>query len=368
MKPLELRAVDHEVEPPTLVIRPHSMEVEEKEEEEPILLVPQGYEENISRTFGESIPEPGRARKLDPEVDVLIDKGVSRIDLFEDAWGKGVARRAPVPWGWFALVGLLLAGALAWSLTHVREADEKADEIRSQTRSTLGREEQEKLEAGRLIARIEETLRRFFDTTTVESRARLVRHRERVLPLMKRHYEARQVFSSRVKSIKMLQPLTLENRGNFWMAHAHLANGDSHSMILEIAPSGQPLVDWETLVCYQPMLWDDFATQRPTGSSLDFRVYVEKDHFYSHEFNDATQWASYRLTALDSGETLFGYVQAGGREAKELDELIQQSGGRWATLILRLRCPEGLQSRRGVIIEKILSSRWLYLDSPDSGS
>ena len=34
-------------------------------------------------------------------------------------------------------------------------------------------------------------------------------------------------------------------------------------------------IDWETLVCYQPMKWDDYVAQRPAVTPLDFRVYVE---------------------------------------------------------------------------------------------
>jgi hypothetical protein len=41
---------------------------------------------------------------------------------------------------------------------------------------------------------------------------------------------------------------------------------------------------------------------------------------------------------------------------------------RKTNLILRLMVPEGLQSRRGVVIEKVMSPRWIYLEPPDPGS
>lgn len=367
-KPLKLRAVDHEVVEPTLVIRPEGGKVHVKEDEEPILLVPQKHMANVSRSFGSGPHVDQELRTHQPGVEVLIDKGVSRVEFFEDEWGKAIGRRNPIPWGWFALTGLILAGALIWSLTRVQTADERADQIRSQTRSALLREEQEEQEARQLIDRMEFTIKTFFDSTTVDTMARMIRHQERVTPLMRRHYAGQPVFSSHLKSVRMLQPLTLDNRGNFWMASALLADGTTHSLILEIGPSGEPRIDWETLVCCQPMKWDDFATRKPKETPLDFRVYVERDHFYSHEFEDATRWVSYRLTALDSGETLSGYVPAGSPEAERIEQFINEAGGQWGTLILRLRFPENLQSRRGVVIEKILSSRWIYLDPPDSGS
>jgi hypothetical protein len=166
----------------------------------------------------------------------------------------------------------------------------------------------------------------------------------------------------------MLQPLTLDNRGNFWMASVVLSDRTTKSLIIEIEKSGEPRIDWETLVCYQPMKWDDFVANRPTGTSLDFRVYAEQDNFYSHEFADSNQWVSFRITALDSEETLFGYARAGSAEAESLLNLLQQNGGRRATVILRLSIPEGLKSHRGVVIEKLVNSRWLHVDPPDTGS
>jgi hypothetical protein len=99
---------------------------------------------------------------------------------------------------------------------------------------------------------------------------------------------------------------------------------------------------------------------------LDFRVYAEADNFFSHEFADSNRWACFRLTALDSDVPLFGYAPAGGEVATTIQQLLQQNAGHRSSLILRLSIPEGLQSRSGVMIEKVLSPRWLYIESPAS--
>jgi hypothetical protein len=114
------------------------------------------------------------------------------------------------------------------------------------------------------------------------------------------------------------------------------------------------------------MPWDEFALKRPAGTSLDFRVYVERDMFFSHEFADSRRWLCFRLTALDSEETLFGYAAADSGEARKMLDLLEENGGRKSSMILRLAIPEGLQSRRGVVIEKVINSRWIYLDPPES--
>ncbi|MEN9975782.1 MAG: hypothetical protein RLZZ282_1788, partial [Verrucomicrobiota bacterium] len=168
----------------------------------------------------------------------------------------------------------------------------------------------------------------------------------------------------RVKSIESLRPLTLANRGDFWTTTVALANGKKHRLLLEIMPSGEARIDWETMVCFQPMKWDDWVAQRPPDKSLDFRVYIERDHLYSHEFADATHWVSYRLTALESVETLFGYAPAQSELAKSLNSLIEKAPKHKTSVILRLSIPQGLQSPRGVVIEKLMTSRWLYVDAP----
>lgn len=306
-------------------------------------------------------------RTHQPGIDSLIAPEINP-DLVEENWGEATVQRNPIPWGWFVLIGLVIAGAVVWSLTRVQQADQQLDQIRETTESVLGDEEREEKEATQLVDRIERHLFAYFNATTVQALAKLVRHRERVLPLMEGYYPNGQIDSPKLKTIKVMQPLTLDNRGDFWMAAVTLDDGSTRNLIIEIDAKGLPAIDWETLVCYQPMKWDDFATQRPEGQSMDFRVYVEQDSFYSHEFANPDQWTSFRLTALGGEETMFGYAHAGSEVAVAIQQLIEQNRGQRTTLILRLAIPEGLSSRRGVVIEQLLNTRWLYVDPPESGS
>lgn len=368
-KPLQLRPIEDDAAEAPPVIRLVNQTIEEREKEhKPIRLGGPAHEADVSRRLDLPNREEVELRTHQPGIEVLIEPEVPNADLIEEDWGAETARRNPIPWGWFALIGLAIAGAVVWSLTRMEKADVQADQLRVKTQVTLVDEEKEEREAAQLIDRIETTLRSFFDATSVETLARLVRQPERVAPLMRAYYREKPVFSGRVSSIKLLQPITLDNRGNFWMSTVALTDGKKRNLIIEILDSGEPRIDWETLVCHQPMNWDDFVTQRPTGTAMDFRVFVEQDNFHSHEFADPNLWVSFRLTALDSEETLFGYAHAGSAEAEALLNQLGRNGGRRTSLILRLSIPEGLQSRRGVVIEKLISSRWIYLDPPDSGS
>lgn len=364
-KKLELKQVDDATDEDAPIIRLGNHETQPREK--PVRLVLQETAQ-ISQRLDVPAREEVESRTHQPGVEELIERPGGNPDFLEEAWSKNSFHRQNVPWGWFMLIGTLVAGGVIWSLNGVKKADVHAKEIRVTTESIIGKDAREDKEAGDLIVRIDAATRKFFDTTDVEELVHQVRHPERVAPLMRGFYHSRTIPAHGVRRTKLLQPVTLGTRGNFWMETVELGNHESHNLLIEISPSGEPRIDWETLVCYQPMEWDKFVTERPAGSSLDFRVYAEQDNFFSHEFSDNNVWNCFRLTTLDSDETLFGYAKKDEQVSRDILEILNLSQGRRASIILRINIPEGLQSRRGVVIESMLSPRWLLLDPPDPSS
>jgi hypothetical protein len=377
-KPVRLRTVDDDAPPAAPVVRLRNRETAARgNEEKPVRLgahpldpptTGPGAQAEVSRRLDLPSREELELRTHQPGIEALIENEASNPDALEQNWGDESGARQPIPWGWFVLLGMIIAGALTWSLTRVKEAENQSDLIRIETDTVLVDEQQEEMEATQLIERIENTLKRFFAANSVESQTRMVRHPERVGPLMHAYYAKHPVSPGPLRRIRSLQPLTLDNRADFWMASVELADGSRRELIIEITADQSPLIDWETLVCHQPMAWDEFVHERPAGESMDFRVYVEHDHFFSHEFADANRWACFRLTALDSEETLFGYLAKDSPELPKLAGLLEGGGSTRASVILRLHVPEGLASRRGVVIEQLISPRWIYLDPPDPES
>jgi hypothetical protein len=305
-------------------------------------------------------------RTHQPGIDALIETETTNPDQLEHTWDQNTTHHRHIPWGWFVLLALILASAAIWSLSGVQKAEVQADKLVADTQTALNDEAEEELKASQLIDRIETTIRSFFAENNVDARSRLVRHPERVRPLMETYYGTNPISANRHLRTKLLQSLTLDNRANFWMASVELEDHSSHNLILEIVDSGEPRIDWETLVCHQPLKWDSFVTERPAGTSFDFRVYVEPDNFFSHEFADSNRWSCFRLSALGSEEILFGYANANEELNQQLMAILNKNPDRKSSMILRLTIPEGLQSRRGVVIEKLVSPRWIYVDPPES--
>lgn len=369
-KPPQLRTVDDEPDAQVPVIRLSDRETRSIPTDTrtlrlgPVPVPIDEKPEDVSRRLTVPGKEEVELRTHQPDIDAIIEPENLNPEPLEQAWGESSAQRNPMPWGWFALIGLGITAAVIWSATRVRKADVTADLIRQETQSVIVDDQQEEIEAARRIEAIETAIRSFFKAGSVETMARFVRQPERVVPLMRDFYQNRPVGGQSLKSIRMLQPLTLDKRGDFWIASVAMSDGSKSNLIIQTPEDGEPKIDWETFVCHQPKPWDNFVTGGPTGTSFDFRVYAERDNFNVHEFSDPQKWTCFRLTALDSEETLFGYAATGGAEEQTLTQLIQSSGGARTSVILRLMIPEGLRARRSAVIEKVINNRWLHIDPP----
>lgn len=365
-KPVRLRPIDEDTEIPVPVVRLENLETEAVEK--PVRLVP-----DIPHSESNTLLEiPSRddidLRTHQPDMESLLDGLEVNPETVEEAWDETTRGRSSLPWGWFVLIGLCVASAAIWSLLRVQQGKEHVEKEMARSVSLIDAEEAEAREAARLVDRIDEAVRGYFSARSVDGLIRRVRHSERVGPVMKEFYQRNPIEIKTVRAIRSMQHITLGNRGNFMRVDVVLSDGSNQSMFVEIFESGEPKIDWETLVGYQPMDWDKYVEHRPQGESMDFRVVVSADSFYSHEFADSDKWASFKLTARGGEEPLFGYARKGGDLERSLLELIRQNQGKPVSLILRLTIPSGIHSRRGVVIERLMSARWIYIESPDAGA
>jgi len=363
-KPMELRPVDDDPEPKLEVIRLG-------DEPQPVRLVPEDPVARPGRVARLEIPAVvavDSRRTHEPGPEDLLDSELLDSVTGEETWGKTPAQSEPLPWGWFALLGLLLTGAVIWSVSYVRQAEPLVAEAHQQAVEVVNESAASDLAMEQLLQRIEDTVKRFCEATSIEAMLPVARHPERVRPLMEQYYGQHPLQAPGFAKVKTLRGAVLDSTDNFWELSVVLGDGESKKFLLQETEDGSIRVDWETAVTYQPMKWDDYALQRPADTTLDFRVLVDEDHFFSHEFSNSNRWISFRLTAPGQEETLFGYAAKGGPVATALLAILGQNAAPHRPAILRLKLPPDMQSRRGVVIDKVLSSRWVYVNPPDSDS
>lgn len=362
-KPIELRPVEEapireeeivRLEKDAVVVKVVQERVETRPAPEARLEVPDHSEAETKRTH-----EPG--------VEVLIEGEAVAAVADENAWGTTEATKNPLPWGWFALLGGVLAGAIVWSVSRMVEGKNQVEGVRqmADAKATSVEESDDKIAAE--IDRMTLVVRRFCEATSVEEMVRWVRHPDRVRPLMERYYAANPLQPLGYRRQKDLQGAMLGAANNFWVVKVETSSGKTKPLLVEEGKGGTFGVDWETAVVYQPMPWDEYARTRPKGSRLDFRVHVARDNLFSHEFANSDQWSCYRLNVPGSEETLWGYVPKGGQRDTILASLLDRNPdpNKAVAVVLRLSLPEQLTARRGVIIDQVLSSRWLFVESPE---
>jgi len=308
-------------------------------------------------------------RTHEPGVEALMENDTAVMQADEAAWGKTEAARKPLPWGWFALLGLILLGAVAWSVARMVGARQEVEKAQQEAVTKVIAAEATDEEIERSLGRMEEVVRQFCLAGSVDEMVRWVRHPERVRPLMERHYTATPLKPLGYQRQKGFQGAMMGTKNSYWVVKVVLADGTTKALLVEQDGDDSFRVDWETAVIYQPMPWDAYALERPAGTTLDFRVYVEEDHFFSHEFANPAQYTSFRLTAPGADETLWGYVPKNSPLESTLRQALADNPNPYkpVAMLLRLGLPTGLGSRRGVVIEQVLSKRWLPGDPPRTG-
>jgi len=310
------------------------------------------------------VREETAGRSNEPDIDTLIDAERATLLGPEATWGQAAAEKRPLPWGWFALIGIAIFAVSAWALKHIIFSQQQIEVIRVETEAILDTQQTSLERAMSLVGALEQSIFAFCAAASVDEMAEVVRHESRVRPLMEDHYSRHPFVPLGEPTIETLRPLTLGTHGDFWMASVQLPGGEKRNLILQADQDEAARVDWETAVNYQPMNWDEFSRTRPRDSSMDFRVYMTPDNHFSHEFRDPDVWDCYLLTARDSEEILFGYVKADSPSATLFRKWFERYPSQRASMVLRLIIPEDLESPRGVIIEHALSARWIYIVPP----
>ena len=244
-----------------------------------------------------------------------------------------------------------------------KDATEAPKSLRKAYNQMLATEEKDIL---RSIAVMEATVRKFCEARSIDEMLPLVRHPERVRPLMEKYYAETPLLPLGFVRKKDFQATTVGTSTSFWVFKVVVGDGSTKVLLVERESDAVYRVDWETAVTYQPMDWDRYAAEWPGGTTMDFRVQVKEDHFFSHEFADENRWSSYRLTTPTGENTLFGFAEKRNVVVEAvLRETLKATPGKPAEMILRLRLPDGLLSRRGVVIEKVMSTRWIYVVPPE---
>ena len=300
-------------------------------------------------------------RSQEPGVEAILDKE-EIVENVEQPWGLRDGRLAGVPYGWFVLVMVAVIAACVWAAIQMQKGEQQVAVRLQEVRDMNEDDAAEDRAARELVDRIEKLVSDYLAADTLDKILPLVRQPERVKPLIEAEWKVRPKQALKFARVTMFQPASIPS-STFWIIRAEVRDGEPQNLIVEQKGETDVRVDWETHVCYQPMDWGRYIAERPSAA-MDFRLWITPDSYYSHEFSNAGRWRCYRLKTKGSDDHLFGYAPADSDIARELDRFFQGNSGGMATVIARLRFPAGGNSPRGVVIDKLIEPRWMYVTDP----
>jgi len=322
--------------------------------------LPLSQREQLPST-GEALPAP------------FVERQAFNSGGVEQAWGSEHEKRPTLPWLRISIFSLLAVALIIGGLGFYYRPEEKPKPI---THTKLGsadssnahvETEATEADAMEMVKKMETSVRRYCAAQTVEERLKYVRQPERVKILMQARYPDGKVPVWNIRNIQ-LDPLTMENRADFWRASVETLPEGTKKFILELPEKGNALIDWEVDVLYQSYDWDRFAHEPPNGESHEFRVQLVPGVLFSHEFSDERKWRCFVLSAPDSDAPLFGYCEIDSPCDRRIMDILRRNNNQLVHLILQLNRPTGTLSPQGAIIESVISESWIYLGPEHPGS
>ena len=322
-------------------------EVSENEPEQELEAVP---------SRGSEVPvDEGRELSLLEKREADPKFRAQELGVGWDTAGRSSAGNTPM--GWLVLIGVLLVVLGGWSVMTLSRGEINLKGQEAESSRKKEKEARETASALALFERLERAVSGYLSASTVEEKSNYVRHRARVLPLMRDHYRRHELRGEEFESIEDLRAAEVENYPFFGVDVKVAGKADSKLLLIEDCEDGELRFDWESEVSYQPMAISDYVEKKPTGV-MEFRVYAELDSFYSYEFSDQDRYRSIKLTFRDEDEFLFGYVERGSVKERGLTAILEGKEKEFP-LLLRLRFLPDTRSRRSVLIEEVLATSWV---------
>ena len=207
-------------------------------------------------------------------------------------------------------------------------------------------------------AKIEYSLRGFFEAASVDQQLAFARDPERVRPLMEGYYSRHPRTPLEWKSLGWVLPVE-EPGYRLGYAQAIFTNAEPVSLIIEEVTDGSFRVDWESSVRYSELDWEEFVKTQPSAPKL-FRVIASKPQNIPP---DAPPMGSEMLEIKhpDENDVIYAYFD---RKDPKFQSLLQQlQTGNWkdVPLTLRLCYPGPAGSGKNARIAEVEGKGWLIL-------
>lgn len=211
---------------------------------------------------------------------------------------------------------------------------------------------------------IEQTVRHFFNSSSLDEKLKHVRDPERVRPLMESYYRREKMPSYTWQSLGWTLPVD-EQGYRFGYVQANFSDAPPVSMIVEELENGSFRVDWESSVRYGELAWQDFLRMKPAQPTL-FRVIASKveSTLVPNSLAKHTESGGELLEIKHPAEEGIVYAPLNTKDPQLAPLISQMQTGKWKDVPLTLRlCYPGPAAGQdaAVRIAGVEGKGWLIL-------
>lgn len=206
------------------------------------------------------------------------------------------------------------------------------------------------------VVKIENAVKGFMTSGSIQERLTFARDPERVKPLMEKYY-GNEEFEP--EGFEEFNRSRIRYSGNFFTSFVRVGDFSSAPIAVERFEDGDNSsyrVDWESWVGYCEMSAEDLIRAKPTEPKL-LRIILRQGSYYNYEYSDERVWAAYRLGFRNNDRTLLAYARRDSKEGEVLAELFRDEEGLPYTL--KIRYPENARSGDQVEIVELLAEGWI---------
>ncbi|MGJ8697250.1 MAG: hypothetical protein ACSHYF_13110 [Verrucomicrobiaceae bacterium] len=290
-------------------------------------------------------------------------------------WEEGdPVEEAGFPWMVVGVVSLLAVAAIGVGVYFVKTSPAKARVV-SAAGPTLLQQAQEEIAMGseatprapeddtarELVEEFdkfdleatEEAVKGFLNAATITEKAKWIRDKERVKPLMENYYGSEDIEPERLRNFDKSQ---VTYRGNLLSSYVQL-NDFSSKPIAILKVKDEYFVDWESWVGYCEVPANKMILLKPKGEVL-MRAYVTSQKYYNYGFSDDRKWYSVKLFFQDQDRSLWAYAE---KNSQLTERLIRTLSSRSEIpMVVSVRYPEGGRADDQVILTRVYTDGWIY--------
>ncbi len=217
--------------------------------------------------------------------------------------------------------------------------------------------------------KLEASLERLVKVRDVDQLLAVVRHRQRVEPLIRKFYTRDNPWVMLPGDMRVSSEKTPAVVENFIGIQPTTANSGAEWFLFFERVGGDFLLDWESMVGHSEVPWAEFIEKRvatPTVMRAFMKVGGTTGYYDGRYTQDG--WHCYQLTDRNLDHFIYGYTRPGSEADIRIQKVMIQPGSKPGTdrscfAILRLKYPEEATNHRQVEIVEFIENGWLLKEA-----